>query len=67
MYEFLIFRQIGEICSNCVGIWKNSEPVYPLLLHHGQKISFAMKNYRLKTGKVEEKVVNAYKKIEDGQ
>ena len=24
------------------------------------------KNYKLKTGKVEEKVVNAYKKIEDG-
>lgn len=25
-----------------------------------------MKKYRLKTGKVEDKVVNAYKKIEDG-
>ena len=25
-----------------------------------------MKNYKLKTGKAEEKVVNAYKKIEDG-
>ena len=24
------------------------------------------KNYKLKTGKVEEKVVNTYKKIEDG-
>ena len=30
------------------------------------KIEYMDKKYNLKTGKVEEKVVNAYKKIEDG-
>ena len=40
----------------------------PIILHlcTVNKRRYRMKKYRLNTGKVEDKVVNAYKKIEDG-